>query len=283
MLRELKKRHIEQDGPVSLITVLSNPPAVESCRRYIDTDLNRCFTSQILRQVQIKPVRKHSWKEDTIHDKSVPAFQRPPGGRHALRDQAGARAQRSAGAQREPRGRGPAVRHSQHHLQHGSVPDLVLCRLDPSPHFKAHTGNHGAFAAFPPGWSHPHPWITPPADILSHTLHTPHILKKPNALGVVCSHLCISSKLWWPLGNRSRCGCESRRNPPRSKFGVFCFQSKMTSTPVRAIFVDVPASEGYSLESLGKHGFGERLASQLERVSGGCFLTVGGGPLTLQP
>lgn len=50
----------------------------------------------------------------------------------------------------------------------------------------------------------------------------------------------------------------------------------MTSTPVRAIFIDVPASEGYSLESLGKHGFGERLASQLERVSGGCFLTVGG-------
>lgn len=31
--------------------------------------------------------------------------------------------------------------------------------------------------------------------ILSHTLHTPHILMKPNALGVVCSHLCISSKL----------------------------------------------------------------------------------------
>lgn len=65
-------------------------------------------------------------------------------------------------------------------------------------------------------------------------------------------------------------------------FGVFCFQSKMTSTPVRAIFIDQPASEGYSLESLGKHGFGERLASQLECVSGGCFLTVG-GPLTLQP
>lgn len=79
-----------------------------------------------------------------------PAFQHPPDGRHALRAQARARAQCSAGTQREPRGRGPAVRHSQHHLQHGSVPDLVLRRLDPSPHFKAHPGNHGVLAAFPP-------------------------------------------------------------------------------------------------------------------------------------
>lgn len=54
MLRELKKQHIEQDRPVSLMTVLSNPRAVESCRRYIDKDLNRCFTSHILRQVEKK-------------------------------------------------------------------------------------------------------------------------------------------------------------------------------------------------------------------------------------
>lgn len=52
MLRELKKQSVGQDGPVSLITVLSNPRAVESCRRYIDKDLNRCFTSQLLRQVE---------------------------------------------------------------------------------------------------------------------------------------------------------------------------------------------------------------------------------------
>lgn len=31
----------------------------------------------------------------------------------------------------------------------------------------------------------------------------------------------------------------------------------MTSVPVRAIQVDVPASDAYSLESVGKHGFGE--------------------------
>lgn len=49
MLRELKKHRMGQEGPVSLITVLSNPPAVESCRRYIDKDLNRCFTSLMLR------------------------------------------------------------------------------------------------------------------------------------------------------------------------------------------------------------------------------------------
>lgn len=208
MLRELKKRHIEQDGSVSLFTVLSNPRAVESCRRYIDKDLNRCFTSHMLRQVGKKPLRKHLWK-DTIHDKSVPAFQRRPDGRHALRAQARARAQCSAGTQREPRGRGPALRHSQHHLQHGPVPDLILRRLDPSPHFKAHTGNHGVFVAFPPGWSHPHPWITPPGDTLSHTLHAHHIVMNQNALGLVCSDLCISSILWWPLGTKSRCGKES--------------------------------------------------------------------------
>lgn len=52
MLRELKKQSVGQDGPVSLITVLSNPRAVESCRRYIDKDLNRCFTSHLLRQVE---------------------------------------------------------------------------------------------------------------------------------------------------------------------------------------------------------------------------------------
>lgn len=51
MLRELKKQSSVQAGPVSLITVLSNPRAVESCRRYIDQDLNRCFTTHLLRQV----------------------------------------------------------------------------------------------------------------------------------------------------------------------------------------------------------------------------------------
>lgn len=50
MLRELKKQSVGPAG-TALITVLSNPRAVESCRRYIDKDLNRCFTSHLLRQV----------------------------------------------------------------------------------------------------------------------------------------------------------------------------------------------------------------------------------------
>lgn len=58
MLRELKKRSAGQAGSAgsagsaSLMAVLSNPRAVESCRRYIDKDLNRCFTSHLLRQVE---------------------------------------------------------------------------------------------------------------------------------------------------------------------------------------------------------------------------------------
>lgn len=58
MLRELKKS-AGQVGPASLITVLSNPRAVEAGRRYIDKDLNRCFTSHLLRQVE-KKVQKYS-------------------------------------------------------------------------------------------------------------------------------------------------------------------------------------------------------------------------------
>lgn len=52
ILRELEKQSVGQIRPASLITVLSNPRAVESCRRYIETDLNRCFTSNLLRQVE---------------------------------------------------------------------------------------------------------------------------------------------------------------------------------------------------------------------------------------
>lgn len=64
MLRELKKRHIEQDGPVPLVTVLSNPRAVESCKRYIDKDLNRCFTSHMLGQVE-KTLRENTRERRT--------------------------------------------------------------------------------------------------------------------------------------------------------------------------------------------------------------------------
>ncbi|KAB5515570.1 hypothetical protein PHYPO_G00248470 [Pangasianodon hypophthalmus] len=34
---------------IPLTTVLSNPRAIEECRRYMDKDLNRCFTSALLR------------------------------------------------------------------------------------------------------------------------------------------------------------------------------------------------------------------------------------------
>lgn len=49
MVREMQKQKADQAGSVSITTVLSNPPAVEACRRYIDTDLNRCFTDALLR------------------------------------------------------------------------------------------------------------------------------------------------------------------------------------------------------------------------------------------
>ena len=34
------------------------------------------------------------------------------------------------------------------------------------------------------------------------------------------------------------------------------FQSKMTSTTVTAIQLDIPIADAYSLEAVGKHGFG---------------------------
>lgn len=73
------------------------------------------------------------------------AFQCAHNRRHTLRAKARTRAQFSAGPQREQRGCGPAVRPSQHHLQHGCVSDLLLLRLDHSPHFKIHTGNFWAW------------------------------------------------------------------------------------------------------------------------------------------
>lgn len=43
----------------------------------------------------------------------------------------------------------------------------------------------------------------------------------------------------------------------QSTVNIFDFQSKMTSVEVRAIQLDIPISEAYSLESVGKHGFGK--------------------------
>ena len=40
---------------------------------------------------------------------------------------------------------------------------------------------------------------------------------------------------------------------------IFSIKSKMPSTPVRAIQLDIPISEAFSLESVGKHGFGKSM------------------------
>lgn len=52
LVRELQKteRPLEEDDKlVSVLVVLSNPRAVQLCRRYTETDLNRCFTHATLR------------------------------------------------------------------------------------------------------------------------------------------------------------------------------------------------------------------------------------------
>lgn len=38
---------------------------------------------------------------------------------------------------------------------------------------------------------------------------------------------------------------------------LVCFQREMASTPVRYVHFDIPLDEAYSLDSVGKHGFGE--------------------------
>lgn len=50
-LLKLQRRPSEDDDeePTSLLTVLSNPRAVQQGRRYTDTDLNRCFTLATLK------------------------------------------------------------------------------------------------------------------------------------------------------------------------------------------------------------------------------------------
>lgn len=49
MVREMLQRGVERVGSASLTAVLTNPLAVDACRRYVDVDLNRCFTSSSLR------------------------------------------------------------------------------------------------------------------------------------------------------------------------------------------------------------------------------------------
>lgn len=49
MVREMLRRGAERVGSASVTAVMSNPPAVDACRRYVDMDLNRCFASSLLR------------------------------------------------------------------------------------------------------------------------------------------------------------------------------------------------------------------------------------------
>ncbi|TRY54385.1 hypothetical protein DNTS_031398 [Danionella cerebrum] len=51
LVQELERQRREKgDGvwPIPVTTVLTNPRAVKECRRYIDTDMNRCFSSDTL-------------------------------------------------------------------------------------------------------------------------------------------------------------------------------------------------------------------------------------------
>uniref|UniRef100_A0A8C3A6T8 N-acyl-aromatic-L-amino acid amidohydrolase n=1 Tax=Cyclopterus lumpus TaxID=8103 RepID=A0A8C3A6T8_CYCLU len=43
-----KEEEQEEEEPLSVLKVLSNPRAMQQCRRYVDTDLNRCFTHATL-------------------------------------------------------------------------------------------------------------------------------------------------------------------------------------------------------------------------------------------
>lgn len=150
MVREMQKQKEDQTGSVSLTTVLSNPRAVEACKRYIDQDLNRCFTDALL--------------STPITDSSPFELRRA----QELNNQLG------------PKGSDEAVD--------------VLCDLHNT------TSNMGMCLIF-----------------YSMDPVTLHIYKY--------------------------------------------IQTKMT-TPVRAIQLNIPPSEAYSLESVGKHGFAVEVGPQ---------------------
>ncbi|XP_068606762.1 N-acyl-aromatic-L-amino acid amidohydrolase (carboxylate-forming) B-like [Brachionichthys hirsutus] len=49
LVREMLKQKLDQAGSLSVTPILSNPRAIEVCKRYIDTDLNRSFSDASLR------------------------------------------------------------------------------------------------------------------------------------------------------------------------------------------------------------------------------------------
>ncbi|XP_061839995.1 N-acyl-aromatic-L-amino acid amidohydrolase (carboxylate-forming) B-like [Nerophis lumbriciformis] len=48
VVRQMEKNKVDKVGNASVMAVLSNPDAVKECRRYIEKDLNRCFTYAML-------------------------------------------------------------------------------------------------------------------------------------------------------------------------------------------------------------------------------------------
>lgn len=48
IVQEMQKQNEAQTGSLSVSSILSNPPAIEVCRRYTEKDLNRCFTDALL-------------------------------------------------------------------------------------------------------------------------------------------------------------------------------------------------------------------------------------------
>lgn len=46
--KNMMKEEDVEEKPVSVLMVLSNPWAMQQCRRYVNTDLNRCFTHAAL-------------------------------------------------------------------------------------------------------------------------------------------------------------------------------------------------------------------------------------------
>lgn len=49
LLKEGQDKKTDDEGPLPVQMLLSNPRAIQQCRRYIDADLNRCFSLATLK------------------------------------------------------------------------------------------------------------------------------------------------------------------------------------------------------------------------------------------
>ncbi|XP_069024375.1 N-acyl-aromatic-L-amino acid amidohydrolase (carboxylate-forming) B-like [Embiotoca jacksoni] len=150
IVKEMQKQKVEKIGSVAITTVLSNPRALDACTRYQETDLNRCFTDDLL--------------SSPITDSTPYELRRA----HELNAQLG------------PKGSEEAM-------------DMIIDLHNT-------TANMGLSLIF-----YSLDWIT---------LH------------------------------------------------IYKYMQSKTSTPVRAIQLDMPISEAYSLDSVGKHGFSIEVGAQ---------------------